>query len=74
MGRASRITTEQREESWRRYKAGESVLGFMGALRLRGSVLTVYGAAPALRVPQKGCCASEKLLPGRSWIEHDRAL
>jgi hypothetical protein len=34
-GRPSTITVEQREEFWRRYKAGESVLGIIGALRQR---------------------------------------
>jgi len=32
-GRPSTITAPQREEFWRRYKAGESVLGIIGALR-----------------------------------------
>jgi hypothetical protein len=34
-GRPSTITPAQREEFWRRYKAGESVLGIIGALRQR---------------------------------------
>ena len=34
-GRHSTITTAQREEFWRRYKAGESVLGIIGALGQR---------------------------------------
>jgi IS30 family transposase len=34
-GRHSTITAPQREEFWRRYKAGESVLGIIGALRQR---------------------------------------
>jgi IS30 family transposase len=34
-GRHSTITVPQREEFWRRYKAGESVLGIIGALRQR---------------------------------------
>jgi IS30 family transposase len=34
-GRLSTITVAQREEFWRRYKAGESVLGIIGALRQR---------------------------------------
>ena len=34
-GRPSTITRSQREEFWRRYKAGESVLGIIGALRQR---------------------------------------
>jgi IS30 family transposase len=34
-GRHSTITSPQREEFWRRYKAGESVLGIIGALRQR---------------------------------------
>jgi hypothetical protein len=36
-GRPSTITASQREEFWRRYKAGESVLGIIGALRQRGA-------------------------------------
>jgi hypothetical protein len=32
-GRPSMIPPAQREEFWRRSKAGESVLGIMGALR-----------------------------------------
>jgi hypothetical protein len=34
-GRHSTITVAQRDEFWRRYKAGESVLGIIGALRQR---------------------------------------
>jgi len=34
-GRHSTITAAQRGEFWRRYKAGESVLGIIGALRQR---------------------------------------
>jgi hypothetical protein len=34
-GRHSTITAAQREEFWRRYKAGESVLGIIGALGQR---------------------------------------
>jgi hypothetical protein len=34
-GRHSAITAAQREEFWRRYKAGEAVLGIIGALRQR---------------------------------------
>src|SRR3974390_1281937 len=34
-GRHSTITSAQREEFWRRYKAGESVLGIIGALGQR---------------------------------------
>src|SRR6202142_2204107 len=33
-GRHSTISAAQREEFWRRYKAGESVLGIIGALGL----------------------------------------
>src|SRR5579871_2753533 len=53
-GRPSTITPEQREEFWRRYKAGESVLGIIGALKQRPSnsnrVLEASGGiAPAPR-------------------------
>jgi hypothetical protein len=34
-GRHSTITDGQREEFWQRYKAGESVLGIINALRQR---------------------------------------
>ena len=36
-GRHSTITVAQREEFWRRYKAGESVLGIIGALGQRSA-------------------------------------
>lgn len=35
MGRPSTITTAQHEEFWRRYKAGDSVLGIISALKQR---------------------------------------
>ena len=45
-GRPSTITVEQREEFWRRYKAGESVLGIIGALRQRpGNINRVLEAS-----------------------------
>jgi hypothetical protein len=45
-GRPSTITVEQREEFWRRYKAGESVLGIIGALRRRpGNINRVLEAS-----------------------------
>jgi hypothetical protein len=52
MGRPSTITTAQREEFWRRYKAGQSVLGIIGALKQRpGNINRVLeasgGIAPA---------------------------
>ena len=54
-GRHSTITAAQREEFWRRYKAGESVLGIIGALRQRrGNIHRVLeasgGIAPAPRI------------------------
>src|ERR1700726_4009149 len=54
IGRPSTITAAQREEFWRRYKAGESVLGIIGALRQRRAniyrVLEASGGiAPAPR-------------------------
>ncbi len=53
-GRHSTITDAQREEFWRRYKAGESVLGIIGALgQRRGNIHRVLeasgGIAPAPR-------------------------
>jgi IS30 family transposase len=53
-GRPSTITPAQREEFWRRYKAGESVLGIIDALRQRaGNINRVLvasgGIAPAPR-------------------------
>src|ERR1700728_4580813 len=53
-GRPSTITAPQREEFWRRYKAGESVLGIIGALRQqRANIHRVLeatgGIAPAPR-------------------------
>jgi IS30 family transposase len=45
-GRPSTITVEQREEFWRRYKAGESVLGIIGALGQRpGNINRVLEAS-----------------------------
>ena len=45
-GRPSTITPAQREEFWRRYKAGESVLGIIGALRQRpGNINRVLEAS-----------------------------
>jgi IS30 family transposase len=45
-GRPSTITVEQREEFWQRYKAGESVLGIIGALRQRpGNINRVLEAS-----------------------------
>ena len=45
-GRPSTITVEQRKEFWRRYKAGESVLGIIGALRQRpGNINRVLEAS-----------------------------
>lgn len=53
-GRHTTITAAQREEFWRRYKAGESVLGIIGALgQRRGNVHRVLegsgGIAPVQR-------------------------
>lgn len=53
-GRHSTVTTPQREELWRRYKAGETVLGIAGALGQRSSNLyrvlqATGGIAPAQR-------------------------
>jgi IS30 family transposase len=53
-GRHSTITDAQREEFWRRYKAGESVLGIIGALgQRRANIHRVLeasgGIAPAPR-------------------------
>lgn len=53
-GRHSTITDTQREEFWRRYKAGESVLGIIGALgQRRANIHRVLeasgGIAPAPR-------------------------
>jgi hypothetical protein len=49
-GRHSTITAAQREEFWRRYKAGESVLGIIGALGQRAAnihrVLEASGGTP----------------------------
>jgi hypothetical protein len=55
IGRPSTITPAQREEFWRRYRAGESVLGIIGALKQRpGNINRVLeasgGIAPAPRV------------------------
>jgi IS30 family transposase len=45
-GRPSTITAAQREEFWRRYKAGESVLGIITALRQRpGNINRVLEAS-----------------------------
>jgi DNA-binding CsgD family transcriptional regulator len=45
-GRPSTITPAQREEFWRRYKAGESVLGIISALRQRpGNINRVLEAS-----------------------------
>ncbi len=50
MGRPSTITAAQREEFWRRYRAGKSVLGIIGALRQRrgniNRVLEASGGIP----------------------------
>ncbi len=53
-GRPSTITPTQRDEFWRRYKAGESVLGIIGALRQRPANINRLleasgGIAPVLR-------------------------
>ena len=55
MGRPSTITAAQREEFWRRYKAGESVLGIIGALRQRpGNINRVLEASGGIApVPRK---------------------
>jgi len=46
IGRPSTITPAQREEFWRRYKAGESVLGIIGALGQRaGNVHRILEAS-----------------------------
>ena len=57
-GRHSTITVAQRDEFWRPYKAGESVLGIIGALRqrrgnihrLEGWATEFAGFAPSLQV------------------------
>ena len=56
-GRPSTITVEQREEFWRRYKAGESVLGIIGALRQRpGNINRVLEASGGIApVPRRRC-------------------
>jgi IS30 family transposase len=53
-GRPSTITAAQRDEFWRRYKAGESVLGIIGTLRQRrGNIHRLLevsgGIAPPVR-------------------------
>jgi IS30 family transposase len=60
-GRPSTITVEQREEFWRRYKAGESVLGIIGALRQRpGNINRVLEASGGIApMPRR---RSEKVL------------
>src|ERR1700729_3171860 len=60
-GRHSTITAAQRDEFWRRYKAGESVLGIIGALRQRdGNIHRVLEASGGIApVPRK---RSERVL------------
>jgi IS30 family transposase len=54
-GRRSTITAAQREEFWRRYKAGESVLGIITALRQRpGNINRVLEASGGIApVPRR---------------------
>lgn len=54
-GRPATITAAQREEFWRRYKAGESVLGIIGALRQRpGNINRVLEASGGIApVPRR---------------------
>ena len=56
-GRPSTITVEQREEFWRRYRAGESVLGIIGALRQRpGNINRVLEASGGIApMPRRRC-------------------
>jgi hypothetical protein len=54
LGRASTVTNAQREELWRRYKAGETILGIGRALGQRTTNLyrvlqAAGGIAPAQR-------------------------
>lgn len=54
-GRPSTITLDQRQEFWRRYKAGESVLGSIGALRQRpGNINRILEASGGIApVPRR---------------------
>jgi hypothetical protein len=54
LGRPAIITGAQREEFWRRYKAGETILGIGRAISQRQATIhrvlqTTGGIAPALR-------------------------